>query len=286
MAEDRGDRFQADWLSLREPVDHRSRHGSLTAILARCGEARGWSRVLDLGGGTGSNVRYLAPRLPWARTWRVVDHDPALLARIEPPPGATLETVEGDLAREGLASVAQADLVTASALLDLVSRGWLEALGERCARRGCAVLLALTYDGTVRLDGEAPDPDDAFVVAAVNRHQMGNKGLGRALGPGAASAALHVFRAAGYHARLSPSPWVLEGPADAPLALALMEGWVEAAGALHPAESGRLEAWLSRRGAEFREGRLRVTVGHQDLLALPFPWKPATPEGGHGAPGA
>ena len=73
--------FSADWLALREPIDHRSRHPGLLARLADAIGARESLRVVDLGAGTGSNLRALAPHLPPPRqTWRLVDHDPALIA--------------------------------------------------------------------------------------------------------------------------------------------------------------------------------------------------------------
>ncbi len=49
-------------------------------------------------------------------------------------------------------------LVTASALLDLVSERWLRALAARCAGHGAAVLFALSYDGRIVCSPE--DPDD------------------------------------------------------------------------------------------------------------------------------
>ena len=75
--------FGADWLRLREPVDHRSRAEGHLPVLAEEWRRRGWSRIVDLGSGTGSNARYLAPRLPGAQQWTLVDHDADLLAHPE-----------------------------------------------------------------------------------------------------------------------------------------------------------------------------------------------------------
>lgn len=274
------DVFEADWLALREPVDHRSRSAGLVDALLAARDADALRSVVDLGGGTGSNLRYLAPRLPALREWTVVDHDPGLLSRTEAPEGVTLRCVAGDLREEGLAEAAGVDLVTASALLDLVTRSWLAELATVCAGSGTPLLLALSYDGTVRWrkpavpaatgPGELLDDDeDRFVAEAVNRHQAGPKGMGTALGPEAWRAAAELLEAAGYRVRVVSTPWILAGEADAPLAAALVDGWVEAACQLHPDQAARIRSWGDRRVADLRAGRVAVEVGHRDLLALP-----------------
>ena len=55
--------FSDDWLSLREPADHRSRNMALEAELARQLIDVEEQRIVDLGAGSGSNLRALAPRL-------------------------------------------------------------------------------------------------------------------------------------------------------------------------------------------------------------------------------
>lgn len=262
------DRFEADWLRLREPVDHRSRPEELVASLARAGAARGWSRVADLGAGTGSNLRYLDPRLSWVDHWTLVDHDPALLLRAtDPAPGRTLERIPGALEREGLEAVDDADLVTASALLDLVSAGWLDRLVRRCAARGAGVLLALTWDGRIRWTPE--DPDDEAIRSAVAAHQLRDKGLGPALGPGGAKAARERLLAAGYRVDEASSPWVLQGPGDAALAMEVARGWARAAAEQVPGEADRFQGWFQRRSRAVAAGRFDLEVGHLDLLGLP-----------------
>jgi SAM-dependent methyltransferase len=268
--------FDADWLALREPTDHRSRDGSLLAPLCDTWWARGWSRVLDLGCGTGSNLRYLAPRLPAGQEWVLVDSDPEHLRaceHAEVPSGVRrVSVVQGDLVDVVLAAVQHADLVTASALLDLVSEDWLRRVVDACAEAGCGALFALSYDGDIRwgsADEQAKeDPDDALVRDSVNTHQIGEKGLGAALGPTAGLVAERLFQRARYRTRLVPSGWRL-GSAEASLVRRLVAGWEAAAVTIRPGEAGRIHAWAARRYATVAEGRFTLRVGHRDLLALP-----------------
>ena len=55
--------FSPEWLALREPVDHRSRAAGLIPLLNSWWESHEGSHIVDLGSGTGSNLRYLAPLL-------------------------------------------------------------------------------------------------------------------------------------------------------------------------------------------------------------------------------
>ncbi len=262
--------FSADWLALREGADASAR---AAALVARLRSARsGPFAILDLGSGTGANLRYLAPRLGAAQDWLLVDVDAALLERAGLATGAgparasRVRSTRLDLARELAAlEIPAHGLVTASALLDLVSRPWLEALAARCAAAEADVLFALTYDGRIELG--PPDPEDAAVRALVNRHQRRDKGFGAALGPAAARAAADAFAAVGYAMATAPSDWRL-GPADAALQRALLQGWTQAAAEVEPAWADRLAAWHARRAAPIEAGRATAVVGHVDLLGL------------------
>ena len=272
--------FDADWLILREAVDHRSRAEALLPLLTTAWRAHGWSRILDLGSGTGSNLRYLAPRLPGEQEWTLIDHDADLLARVYvPEPVRQVNRIYGDLADQGLAAVGSAHLVTGSALLDLVSEDWLGRLVTACRRARCGAHFSLTYNGEIRwfvadgrggLRGPDNDSDDTLVTQSVNGHQRADKGLGCALGPTGGTAAETRFQAAGYRTWLLPSPWRL-GPEDAELARALVDGWERAALEMEgrPDLARRIRAWTHRRRRTITSGGFVLTVGHVDLLALP-----------------
>src|SRR5262245_50976271 len=103
------------WLALREPADAAARSSSLLSHLAEGLPDDRPLRIVDLGSGTGSNIRYLSPRLPHPQDWLAVDRDAALLAMA--PPGVRTQTMElGALDDER--ALADRHLVTASALLD------------------------------------------------------------------------------------------------------------------------------------------------------------------------
>ena len=159
-------------------------------------------------------------------------------------------------------------LVTASALLDLVSETWLRTLAAHCQAAGAAVLFALTYNGRSRCSPVEAEDDEA-VRELMNRHQRSNdKGFGRAAGPDAVDAAERCFSERGYRVQRAPSDWVLP-PEARELQRQLVEGWAEAAAAIAPERTPMIRAWLARRLAHIDAGRSRIIVCHEDLAAWP-----------------
>ncbi|MEA2167366.1 MAG: hypothetical protein QOF76_666, partial [Solirubrobacteraceae bacterium] len=245
-----------EWLMLREPADAAARSGELAAIVARRVRP---AVVHDLGGGTGAMGRWLAPRLPGRQHWVVHDRDAALLERAlaDPPGNATVEVRQADLARLTPTDLAGADLVVASALLDMLTAGELTALLASAAGR--PMLVALTVVGRVALVPQ--EPLDARVGTAFNAHQR------RRLGPDAVPVALRTLANTGAEVLVRPSPWCL-GAAQAGLSAEWFDGWVAAAVEQAPELARPADAYRERRLAQAAAGTLEVSVGHVDILVL------------------
>ena len=230
------------------------------------------SRFLDLGCGTGANVRYLRARVSGVQEWTVVDSDEAHLAEARMRM-SQVETRCLDLARDlDSLPLEEGVIVTASALLDLVSEKWLRRLLARCCESNSIVLFALSYDGRIELSPH--EPDDEWIRDQVNRHQRTDKGFGAALGPDATDFARSCLEELKYRVEVASSDWVL-GAGEARLQGELMEGWAAAAAEMAAAEGAatssdtrtRCRHWLAARRDHVTRGVSRVRVGHQDLLA-------------------
>ncbi|WP_167349464.1 class I SAM-dependent methyltransferase [Streptomyces durhamensis] len=267
-------RYAPEWLRLREEADAAARAEELLdALRIRSADQPGRTGALtvhDLGCGTGSMGRWLAPRLAGAQHWVLHDRDPYLLhfAAVGSPrsaadgSGVTVETRRGDVARLTPDALSGASLVTASALLDVLTREEVVALADACVGAGCPALLTLSVAGHVELT--PADPLDAEIAEAFNAHQR----RGGLLGPDAVTAASEAFAARGAAVRVRPSPWRL-GPEESALTEQWLRGWVGAAVEQRPELRGRAERYLRDRLAACAAGELRVVVQHSDLLALP-----------------
>ena len=261
-------RVSPRWLRLREPADAAARSGELADRLRRHLAGAGPLVIHDLGGGSGAMGRWLAPLLPGPQHWVVRDRDEDLLELAVtgvPGPAAdgapvTVEARPSDITRLTRDHLAGASLVTASALLDVLTADELVRMLRACSGR--PMLLALTVAGRVTLTPE--EPLDAPIGAAFNAHQR----RGGKLGPDAAPAAGNELRGTGAEVIVRPSPWRL-GPARAELAAEWLDGWVAAACEQEPALTEEAGAYRDRRMAQAAAGELGVIVDHADLLVLP-----------------
>jgi hypothetical protein len=262
-------RFAANWLALRERYDLAARNLNVLAAVAASLKFRPSVHVVDLACGSGSTVRALHTCLPARQHWDLVDNDRDLLALARNhnlDKGVTLNAVSLDLSRNFETALGNTiNLITISALLDLVSETWLHQFLQAVAARALPVYAALTYDG--RADLSPPDPLDVAIVSAVNAHQRTGKGFGPALGPSAAGSAIAGFKALGYSVVSGESDWII-GPGDRAMQNELLGGWANAAREMGTMPGAELADWLTRRRAVVREGLSSMRVGHIDFFAF------------------
>ncbi len=276
--------FSVEWLQLREPVDTAARNPELTDRLLDWRQQQGLLSVLDLASGTGANSRFLAPLLGGVQHWWLVDHDPELLAQgkeaaMQPwshtRDHCHQEWLQLDLVHDwNQLPLQEVQLVTASALLDLVSANWLAQLAQRCGQWQATVFMVLSYDGGILW--EPVLAGDEMLRVWVNDHQRTDKGFGPALGPDAVATLALLLRKQGYEVMVRPSPWRLK-PEQVAIQTVLLDGWLNAAVEIAPEAANELESWWVKRRRWLECGESRLQVGHWDLLAWPggqqFPHK-------------
>jgi len=262
--------FSAEWLALREPYDARARNPSILDAVVASAEGCLAMRIVDLAAGIGATLRALAPRLSARQVWRLVDNNPELLTharKLTRSGSCAIEARALDL-NCGLEDALNGpiDLVTAFALLDLVSETWLAGLVGEIVRRSIPIYATLSYDGRAAIS--PADPFDAAIVAAVNRHQTTDKGFGPALGPAAAAAAIAQLQSMDYSVVRGASDWVL-GPDDRELQMKIFANWASAACGSAGLSHADMVGWLARRRAAVIAGCSSVRIGHVDFFATP-----------------
>ena len=265
-------RVSTEWLALREPADAVARARDLVEHLVRRLPSPGRWVIHDLGCGTGAMGRWLAPQLPGPQHWVLRDRDRDLLeiaAARSPGPAAdgavvTVEARHSDITGLHPDDLAGATLITASALLDILTEEELAGLVSVCA--GYPLLLTLSVVGRVELS--PPDPLDRRVATAFDAHQRRVTERGRLLGPDAVTRAGEEFGRRGAEVVVRPSPWRLSAR-QAGLAAEWLIGWVGAACEEQVELGAETGAYIGRRLEQVAAGQLAVTVDHADVLVLP-----------------
>jgi SAM-dependent methyltransferase len=264
--------FSSEWLALREPADHGAASLAVRHALVQALSGYTSVSIADLGCGTGSNLRSLAPMFPCEQHWTLIDRDAGLLAAAQSAlsgfraPGlASVAYRQADLSSGDVAQVIDdASLVTAAALFDLFSAAAIESLAAAVAASRQLFAAFLTYDGIAAwIPASAIDER---MRAAFNRHQLSDKGFGPAAGPGAASLLSQAFARRGYRIIRGKSPWILDAP-HASLRAELDRGWAHAVHETGLVPESDIAEWLAQRD---RPEAVTI-IGHEDLLALPPP---------------
>lgn len=263
----------SEWLALREPedADTRSRELALTAAALL---PNGPIVVHDLGSGIGSMMRWLAPRLPGPQTWILHDWNADLIERAidgaHPPDrdnaAISVYSRTGNLANLRPTDLVGASLVTASALLDVLTSRETHAIVNACVRARCPALLALSVTGDVRLSPR--DELDATFEHAFNAHQLRQAVNRQQLGRYGAPIARGLFTQAGWHVRPRTTVWRLDHRRPRLLS-EWFYGWVDAAVEQDLGLRTEAKRYRQLRTSQIDRGELAAHVRHVDLLAWP-----------------
>ena len=265
----------AEWLALRASADDAARSTELAHELAQL-IGPGPAVVHDLGAGTGAMARWLAPRLAGPQQWTLRDGDPGIVAHADLRAVADREgrPIEVEWVVEDLALLPRdafrgASAVTASALLDVITAEEAAHIVAACIAAAVPAFFSLSVTGEVRLRPRAgADSLERGIGVAFDDHQRREADGRRMLGPDAVAVVADLFSTAGWRVRTVSTPWRL-GRRDRGLSAAWLNGWIDAAAEQRPDLADAAEELRRQRLAQAESGDLRVTVGHEDLLAWP-----------------
>jgi hypothetical protein len=259
------------WLAARVAADTAARAATLTTLLPELinylvstGDLDDDIEFIDLGAGTGANQRWLAPRLPFRQRWIHLDHDPAI-SRSLPLPDDTLiidDSVEA-LARLLAGRDGDRQLVTCSALFDVLTMAQLDAVCAAVIDNHVPALFSLTVTGTLQVVPH--HTDDQQLLDAFNDHQ---RRAGRA-GPDAAALASTTLQNGGFTVLCEETPWRLTAASGQAFVEQVLQERLDAAVAQDPALASAAAAWLDLRRIQLALGVLHIELGHCDILALP-----------------
>jgi hypothetical protein len=243
------------WLRLAEPFDHAARSAGLVEDLRAVLPAERPIGLVDLGAGTGSNLRYLAPRLGGEQEWHLFDRRQRMLDELPDELGrwaaerALPAHRSGDVLYVGPWQVRWSALgatlpdvgahaIVANGFLASLDQDAIQDLADWLVDRGVPFLASANLDQRVRIvPGHALD--DAVLVSARPDPVEMLAGL-----------------LDGFDVRVESTDWRIG--ADQP---DLQRASI--------ARIGGDAAWRAARLEQIDRGRLEIVLGHQELLARP-----------------
>jgi SAM-dependent methyltransferase len=283
--------FNSDWLNERYRFDAEARNEWLEANCVNYFAYLPKLRLLDLGSGTGSNVRYYIEAFPQDQHWTCVEHDPKLIE-------ASRQTIAADLRSRGyreeasgdalcfvgqghrveidwcegslldlaqLLPLASVDLVMANAVFDLFSERQFRQLALDLHKAGTPLLFTLNY---AHMAFQPARPQDEQVIGWYDSHMLRPQSFGQAMGPAGGKKMETILREIGYEVQLAESIWDIR-PHDQAM-LGFMLGFMEGAIGelpLSEAEQQSFAAWLQESRQRVQQSSLALAVHHWDLWA-------------------
>lgn len=254
-----------DWLATRETTDARSRNQELAAQFASIVGPD--DLIVDLGCGTGANIRYLRSYFPSQQKWLGIDKDSDMLRRAidcYPEPWFTIAQLDlaSDLQR---VPAGPGYAITASAFLDITSKDWLENFAHHC--RKTPLLIALS--DISQPDWLPFDELDGPIRAQIESHQRSDHGFGPSLGPDAAEYLANQLRLQGCKVKLGRSDWILYSH-DYTLISMIIGGVARRVqNSANALDASDVQRWERLRREQLWRGELSLSIKHLDLLSQP-----------------
>ncbi len=279
--------FTSSWLTLREGFDAQARSRPLAQAFARLLPVE--PNLVDLGAGTGSLFRWLAPIIGRPQHWLWLDDDVDLMEEglrttaswarrlgyvvqhdeceasltLETPRGAwCIELAGHDLTYPpSLLPLDNADAVTCSALLDLFSEDWLDEMLHAIGRR--PFYAAINVMGNWRL--RPCRLSDRLVARGFLADQVGNATPMDPLGPDVPKVAEDICKELGQDYRSARSDWTIQ-PRQRTMLHAMLTFLANAAREAMPGRRREIAAWERVRRDDVKAERLAMRIGHCDFL--------------------
>ncbi|HQU51949.1 MAG TPA: hypothetical protein PK643_03005 [Saprospiraceae bacterium] len=220
-------------------------------------------RIVDLGAGLGSNLRFWSKRINGAQDWTLVEIDESLIAQgsiwLEHlPDGVSARYMHKDFLTY-LRQQPPPDLLLCNALLDVLTARQVVDLLDYVWANDLPLMSSINYSGMEFFPGL---PEDQRFIAAYEAHMEREQSTGYALGRSLEP--LLATISGPYDVAMHASPWKVPAK-DARMLTFLLDYMEQAVPEIISLEDlPSFRRWLQVRRHQVREGQLHAMVLHQD----------------------
>ena len=271
------EKFSSEWLALREQEDLLARNSTILECVIEHLKGEKRLNILDIGCGTGATMRALLPKFEQPQHWTLLDVDHELLvhARCLNEPlvsdsNYTLDTKFADLTAGFEFLNSEYSLVTATALLDLVSEAWIKEFAKALKHNNLSFYCRITPNNSIEFD---PKEDlDEKVISTFNTHRYSDKGFGMSLGGHAADFTIEQLQSFGFDVRSSLETWGNRHHNKSFRKIfnsKLVEGISQAVNNTKLFDASELKQWTDSRLSAIQNGECEIRFEVIDFLATP-----------------
>ena len=283
-------KFTSTWINLRESYDMLSRSNLLQNLYKN--NKMNLKKVIDLGGGNGSFLRWCHYKNIIYDDFLIVDNDEALLKSFYPRTKSYLSTMSLSLIKDNMMSyriqslkknkdgfitlkkqdlyksidiINDYNLVSFSAVSDLLSKKFIKCLFDKIDK-GTNLYFSICFDGRVKWKNK--NKHDKYIVSMFNQHQKQEKTTGVALGLNSINFIKSLSKKNDYKIYIADSSWSVDSYDNDSRIFqkAYLNTIYKPLKKFELIDQDILEDWLRSKQIDIESKNSNLVVGHKDIL--------------------
>ena len=283
-------KFTATWINLRESYDMLSRSDLLQNLYKN--NKMNLKKVIDLGGGNGSFLRWCHYKNIIYDDFLIIDNDEALLKSFYPRTKSYLSMMSLSLIKDNMMSyriqnlknnkdgfitlkkqdfyksidiINDYNLVSFSAVSDLLSKKFIKCLFDKIDK-GTNLYFSICFDGRVKWKNK--NKHDKYIVSMFNQHQKQEKTTGVALGLNSINFIKNLSKKNDYKIYIADSSWSVDSHDNDSRVFqkAYLNTIYKPLKKYELTDQDILKDWLRSKQNDIENKNSNLVVGHKDIL--------------------
>jgi len=257
--------FENSWLLSREKIDSVSRNKKAIEKINKYTNFTKNLNIIDLGCGTGSNFRYLNPKILKKQSWKMIDISNLSLSYLKKNIRFSQKIQNITFKNEDIIKNLEKinfkdfDIVTGSALLDIMPKEWFVEF-SKINKSTKIIYFSINYDGNFKFYPKHKDDDK--IVKLFNKDQMSDKGIGKkAVGPKCTQIINKLFQRT-HKTYVFNSDWVIEKNKI------MQNMFISFCEEIISKNNKNYELWLNFRKNKIKSNKSILKLQNKDFLAL------------------
>ena len=259
--------FNNNWLIQREKIDSLSRSKIAISKINNFIKNKDKISIIDLGCGTGSNYRYLSPKIKKKQSWDMLDISLKSINYFKEDISKSKKVDNVKFIKTNVIKNIKKidfnnyDIVTGSAFLDIMPNSWFRDF-YNLNINSKIIYFSINYDGFFKFFPK--HKDDGLVLKLFNSDQKSDKGIGlKAVGPNCSKIINSMFTKT-HKTFILKSDWKVENNKDFQLT------FIKFCEDVVSKSNKNYKEWIHFRKDNILKNKSKIILRNKDFLALKF----------------